>query len=367
MKHKRIGSWIIAGLLVFAVSAMLVAPRTSLAQRSFPTRTPKPEGQPTNPPPKPTSDNGGGGGGGGQPQPTDPPPAATEAPPTAVPALPTATEFALVPPAASPTPPQAAVLTPVFVFPGNATPFPTAEACGLPPTVQIVAASSIHAGPASAYEIVALLGLGEVRPIAGRAAFAPWWVVQLDGSGRIGWVPDAAVQVQGDTGRVAIFSAPDLNGVAPSPGTAWVPTPNPDCAAPPAVAAQAATPEAAAEVQGTGSVAGANVPPSNLPVLDSSTVAAAGAEQSESGPLAAALADGQPLDTGSENSAKRAQGDPQAEAALLVAELAGAAEPLESAPASAAANYLPLGGILLIVAAVILGLYLRRSSSLRQE
>jgi hypothetical protein len=361
MNHKKTAGLVTALLIIFAATAVLTTPLPVFSQPTIPTITPKP--QPTNPPPKPTSDNGGGGG---KPSPTDPPPQPTSVPvqPTnpPLPPAPTATDFAVIPVAsptagASPTPttaapiasPTIAILATAVAFPPDATPFPTAQPCALPPTFQPNAAITVYAGPGSAYPPVGLLAAAQARPIVGRAAFVPWWVIQLDSSGRIGWVSDIAGTVQGSTGRVSIMSAPDLNGAVPTPGAdPWVPTPNPTCATVSEGAAEVAPAEPIVNL-GT-----ETAPPSNQPQVESIPGALPSGESS-----AATAGD---LDLSGETSARRGRGDVAAAADQLVAELAAEAEPLEIAPAPSAPNYLPIAGIVLIVAAIIVGVFIRRGS-----
>ena len=361
MNYKRTTGLTVALLIIFAATAVLVTPLTVLSQPTIPTITPKPQPQPTNPPPKPTSDNGGGG----NPSPTDPPPQPTAVPAqptnTPLPAAPTATDFAVVPLAsptagASPTSttaalvasPTMAILTTVVAFPPDATPFPTAQPCGLPPTFQPNAAITVYTGPDSAYPPAGLLAAAQARPIVGRAAFVHWWVIQLDRSGRIGWVSDISGTVQGSTSRVSIMSAPALNGTAPTPGAApWVPTPNSTCDTVSEGAAEAAPAEPVVNpIAETG-------PPSNQPQIESVSGAVPSAD-------AATTTE---LDLSGETSARRGQGDAAAAAAdQLVADLAADAQPLEAASTPSAPNYLPIVGIALIVAAVIVGVFLRRGS-----
>lgn len=379
MRQKRIVTWLLATLLLLAGTAVLSTPRAALGQMTIPTRTPKPETQPTSPPPEPTDDNGGGGGGNNNPNPTNPPPQetappeATSPPPvgatsTAVLPSPTATSFAVVPPAASATPTATAVVTvspsPTVVllgtplaFPAGALPFPTAVACSRPPTFQARpgAAASVYAGPGETYEVTGLVGPGQARPIIGRAAFVSWWLVQLDRTGQSGWVMDEAGQVQGDTGRVSIVSAPDLAGAVPTPGAApWVPTPNPACAAGAAPASEAAAAEGAVAVADAG---GESQPPSSEPVI----IAAVGSAGDTA--VAAPTAAGGALDLIGETSARRGPGDTAAAADAIVAELAQQAEPLAAAPPPSAPNFMPWAGLGLIVAAVVLGVYLRRGGA----
>ncbi|MEW5988457.1 MAG: hypothetical protein AB1791_17645, partial [Chloroflexota bacterium] len=104
---------------------------------------------------------------------------------------------------------------------------PTAEPCG-PPTIQAIDLVYVRGGPGPDYPITGGLAYLEVRPIAGRAADAAWWVIQL-ADGTLGWVADQVVNVHGYTGQVPIVASPPLNGQTPTPGPTWQPTPNPLC------------------------------------------------------------------------------------------------------------------------------------------
>ncbi|MBE2197009.1 MAG: SH3 domain-containing protein, partial [Anaerolinea sp.] len=105
---------------------------------------------------------------------------------------------------------------------------PTAAPCSTAPTIQIRNTTNARSGPGTDYAVVAQLAAGDVRPIVGRAASAPWWLIRL-ADGTQGWVADLAVQVQGYTGAVPLVTAPAINGATPTPGAAWNPTPQPGC------------------------------------------------------------------------------------------------------------------------------------------
>lgn len=366
MRNRTFVTPLLVFLLLLAATAVLNAPRPALGQMTIPTRTPKPETEPTNPPPQPEPTDDNGGGGNNNPAPTDPPPQETAAPPpaptsTLIVPSPTATSFAVVPlpsatPTATPLPvtpspspsPTVVLLGTLVPFPGGSAPFPTAAPCSRPPTFQARPARSTvaHAGPGAAYAEVGQIPAGQARPIVGRAAFVSWWVVQLDGSGRSGWVADPRGRVQGDTGRVPIVTAPDWEGVPPTPASdPWVPTPNPDCittVAPAATAAEETAAQPAAEL----------TPPSSNPVIPA---ASAQAEDPS--------AEGTTLDISGETSARRGPGDAGAAADQMVSDLAARAEPLEVSTPPSAPNFMPIAGLVLVVAAVVLGVYLRRGPS----
>jgi hypothetical protein len=183
----------------------------SVPNQTVPTRTATPG--PTNTPaPKPTNSGGGGD-------------SATAVPTSTTQALPTNTA----------TPPVAIAYTPVGGF------VPTAESCGSPPTIQVQNPTNVRQGPGINYSIVGQLVFLEVRFILGRAAYAAWWLIQLD-DGDTGWVADDIVTVQGYIGGVPIVPAPAISGQTPTPGTPWNPTPLPFCTVTP-TATPSATPE----------------------------------------------------------------------------------------------------------------------------
>lgn len=171
----------------------------SIPQQTIPSRTPTPgPNPPTNTPaPKPTSS------GGGEP--------ATAVPTSTLPAQPTNTA----------TPPVTIAYTPVGGF------VPTAESCGVPPTIKVQNPTNVRQGPGIDYPVVGQLVFLEVRFILGRAADAAWWLVQLDDN--TGWVADNVVTIQGYIGGVPIVPAPAVDGQTPTPGTLWNPTPLPFC------------------------------------------------------------------------------------------------------------------------------------------
>ena len=198
---------------------------------------------------------------------------------------------------------------------------------------------SAFAGPSPEYPLAGLIGESEVRPVVGRAAFANWWIVQLDGSGRVGWVSDDLGTVHGFTGRVPIITAPDLNGVAPTPGgTLWSPTPSAACDAPELLVGAVVDEEAT----------GFNVvPPSGKPDSLDALYDGFEAQQPASG------------DTAGEQPATTVTGPEN-----LVNELADSAQPLDlSSSAQQLPNLMPVAGFVLILAAVIVGLMARRGRS----
>lgn len=163
---------------------------------TVPTRTPT--SQPTVS--QPTDTPKGGGGSATSPPGSTPPPSIT----------PTSTVIVTI------------AYTPVGGF------VPTAAPCSSQPTILARNPTNVRQGPGTDYAIVGQLVYLEVRFILGRAAGAPWWLIQLD-DGDMGWVADDVVTIEGYIGNVPIISAPEINGDTPTPGTTWNPTPNPFC------------------------------------------------------------------------------------------------------------------------------------------
>jgi len=360
-KHKKLLALCCSLLLIVGMTAISI-PRSAHGQATIPTRTPKPE---------PTEDNGGGGG--SKPKPTNQPaptakptqtPSATTVPATAVPTrnVPTATSVTAVSPTVAGTRDSSFIVVPtsegtpettatfsaemiyfegeLIAFPENNGAFPQAGPCGLPPTFTTQEAVTVYAGPGTAYPLTGLIGEDEVRPIVGRAAFLNWWLLQLDGNGRAGWISDDLGAVHGFIEQVPIINAPDLGGAAPTPGSSlWQPTPPAVCDEPEPVTG-AAVGEEAANLDIT--------PPSGKPdslknLYDNLMEEKASATISD-----------QVSTAGSE---KRTDN--------LVAELAESAQPLEVSSASASSqqlpNLLPIAGLVLLVAAIIVGVFARRS------
>lgn len=194
--------YFIFGLIVLVAAICLYTPQTRVQAAdnmyqgaTIPTRTPT--GSPVTNTPVPPGN-----------QPTSPPPANS----TTVPATtPTSTLI-----------PATIAATPLGGF------IETAVPCSGNPTVQAINTTRVRQGPGTEYAVMAELVYLEVRPIAARAAYAPWWLIIL-GDGRYGWVANDVVQVQGYTAIVPIAEAPPLNGGTATPGTPWLPTPNPTC------------------------------------------------------------------------------------------------------------------------------------------
>ncbi len=197
--------------------------------------------------------------------------------PTPGPQTPTALPTTVVstPPGDSPPPPGSTTATPTSETGAEATTesafYPTAVPCSNQPTILALNANliNVRSGPDTRYPVVGSLLFREVRPIVGRDASAPWWLIQLN-ERQTGWVADAVVEVQGNTTAVPIVAAPPLDGATVTPGTPWQPTTPPPCATP-----STATP-----------IAPASPPPS--PAGEAIVVAPLAAAASEAYPAATA-------------------------------------------------------------------------------
>lgn len=158
---------------------------------TVPTRTP------TAPPPPPTA----------PPAPTSPPGDDNNPPPTAT--------RPVSAPTATPAPLDLAP-TPVGGF------VPTAEACSDQPTLETLGETNVRSGPDTSFEVIGSMVFLEVRRITARAANAEWWQVEL-ADGRLGWVADSVVLVQGNISVVPTIQQAEVTGVP------WFPTITPGC------------------------------------------------------------------------------------------------------------------------------------------
>jgi hypothetical protein len=317
---RKVGLPVVAFLLV-AILTIVVHDAARVSAQTIPTRTPTPD-------PNRTATPGGGGqtstpsgsGGNGNGDSQSNPPTSTSLPPTGTRA--------------------SGLGTPVATF------SPTAETCDVSPVAQALRSNTnVRSGPGFAYNVIDRLQYLETVPILGRAAYARWWLVQIDGASP-GWVSDDAVSVSGYIGLLPTATAPLLpNGASPTPGSLWNPTPNPRCTPPPPspTASGTATPGIAATA---------------TPVVDtetglsapSVTVSATAVKPTET--LVASMAP----------SATPAGGDSVASAANGVGEEApGAAELPGDVESRPSLNWLPLAGLLLIGAGAAL-LIMRRQA-----
>jgi hypothetical protein len=167
----------VAALSIILLVIPVYGGRSEITQlQTWPSRTPTSG-------PKPTSDGGqppGEGDPGGSASPTAEPPAPGQDG--------TTTAIATTPLTTSPAP--TATRLPASAF------LATAEPCGLPPTASAVGAVDVRLGPGDGFDLAGRLSLLAVRPVIGRAAGAPWWLVGLE-NGQVGWVPDRAVIIHG--------------------------------------------------------------------------------------------------------------------------------------------------------------------------
>jgi hypothetical protein len=217
---KRILISLLLGIIVIGAIVVGVGP-VYAQDPTIPTRTPTPDpNQPPPPPPAPptaTSEPDSGG--------SNPPPTATE------PSPPAGTATATSVPVVAAT----ATSTATAAGPGDETAGEeTADSCLVPPIVRAIDLALVHAGPGEDYPVVGSLPAGTERLITGRAEFATWWQILLiaDEPQLLGWVADATVDEFGDTGSVPLVEPPLLNGVAPTPGAPWQPTPLPPACTP---------------------------------------------------------------------------------------------------------------------------------------
>ena len=372
MNGRRLIFALLLFSLLFSLVFVLANPGNVRGQMTIPTRTPVPGGDsPTDTPPDDNGggdngggdngggDNGGGdnGDGGGQTSPTNTPAVQNTIAPLATStrsstAVATSEAGIIQPPGAWSTATATATSalsapltqkqinalapgsTPIS-FPAVPSSFPTAGPCGEPPTFTTLTTANVYLGPGSDYPSSDTLAANEVRPIVGRAAYATWWLIQLDGKYTQGWISDKAGAVQGYTGNVPIIIAPAIKGAFPTPAPRWNPTAAPICT-------PTATPTGDAALIG-GLIASA----------DTDVAAEAQNEQSvqitDSGSVAAES--GQTSENGSVSSEQRSQ-------------FAEAASPLEVPSTSAPTpNLLPVAGLVLVIAAVFVALFLRRSPS----
>lgn len=342
-------------LLLSSAAISFALTGSVMGQATIPTRTPTPRpGNPTDPPP--TDDGGGGGGGnntpqpsrtpgGGNntPQPTDVPGGGSSATPasnltnTPIPSVGTAaasgtplpigaatevgnaaTQTAVSMLAASATPFGGVIApgTTPITFPVVATAFPTAEPCGEPPTFTTLITALVYTGPGNEYDFIQTIGADETRPIVGKAMYDSWWLIQLDAKFTQAWINDRTGVVQGNTANLPEVAAPAVGGVNPTPGTPWEPTPEFDCALTPTATPTSSDPAV---------IGGSN----------SETIAESGEE------------DGSIVQIGSENDQRDIA--------------AATAAPLDIPESSPTPNLLPIVGLVLIIAAVFVALFLRRN------
>jgi hypothetical protein len=177
-------------------------------------------------------------------------------------------------------------------------------------------AAKFYSGPGNDYELIDTLEPDETRPIVGRAIYSSWWLIQLDGKFNQAWINDTTGIVQGNTNHVPEIQAPKIDGVTPTPGIQWEPTPDHACDLTPTVTV---TSPAEAVVSGI--------------IID----------------------DGEDSFQNTDTSASL---DSETYQRNLVA---STAVPLDILSAARTPNLLPIAGLVLIIAAVFVALFLRRS------
>lgn len=219
---KSIRTGLFAIMLVVGLLAMASGGTIIFAQdQTVPTRTPTPG--PTSPSqPSPTSDSGGGDNPAPNPTQTSESPGDSTATATTVSSgggsvAPTTTATPLA--SGSQIDPVTGAAVPGLGLPGL---------CDVP-TITVSDLILVHAGPGSDFPVVGSLPAQETRLIVGRAEFAPWWQILLIATEPqlLAWVADGDHTFAGDMNSVEIVEAPLLNGIAPTPGVLWQPTPLP--------------------------------------------------------------------------------------------------------------------------------------------
>ena len=148
------------------------------------------------------------------PTPTPVPPTATA---TAVPATETPTPAPTEPPATA-TPAESSMADP------SATPteLPTATP-DLGPQVSTDSTINVRGGPGTAYPVVSSLQSGENASIVAKNPAGDWWQIQLTG-GKLGWVYNSVVTVEGDTGDVQVASNIPAPPATATPSATATPT-----------------------------------------------------------------------------------------------------------------------------------------------
>lgn len=247
--YKRIPFIIMIAILV-AVAAGRVGQQPVMAQDpTIPTRTPTPD--PNRPPPtqpSPVPPPGGGGDNNPPPQATNTPLPDQSANPSPTPLQPLNPGIVSSPVATTTQGEQGGINSGLGV--------PGSDVCDETPYIITLSRITVHAGPGLDYPVVTTLEKDEIRPIIGRAGFATWWQIQISPR-LVGWVLDDEVDEFGNTAIVPIVVPPMLNGVAPTPGAPWEPTPLPFVRCLP-TATPSPTPTPTAEPTGAFAAGGTN-------------------------------------------------------------------------------------------------------------
>lgn len=314
-------------VLLFGLSLSLAYPRGlksvfSLQNPTIPTRTPTPA------PDDDDDDDGGGDSGSNPPPATDTPQATATATATAVPVTIAAT-------------PEGGFL-------------PTAVPCGNQPTLQAVNPTNVRRGPGTDYEIVGRLVYLEVRFILGRADDAEWWLIELE-DGQQGWVADDVVAVQGYTDIIPVVAVPAIDGDTPTPGTPWNPTPPPFCTVTP-TATWTATATPTPTVTWT---------PTISATAETLVLGVTGTEDdtSERAAEASPTATGTPTVVVPPTTVPSVTADAEAVAAAGTGDgtPAAAGDPLDVTPPATTPSFLPIAGLLLLAAGILVMFVRRRN------
>lgn len=346
-------------LVTISIITILLAVLTTARPRaiqafdpSFPTRTPTPG--PGEPPVNPTATTGGPGdpGNPGNPLPTETPPGS----PGSGSPQPVQTGTAGAPGAGSPS--GTAIPTVILGGTIRANPGGLGE-CSDTPYIRAKNRLIVYGGPGMDYGPVSTLEADEMRPIIGRAAYAQWWQIQVK-TNLIGWVQDREVDEFGNTALVPSVAPPAINGATPTPGALWnptplplltcvpTPTPTPTATATPAVAGSgAATGPGTTSEQGTTSEGGEGA--------TGSVSAESQPEMVQADIVATPVSSSQELaDTAPGASVDSAQGAGM--------NTRGSSTSRAASPTSAMNLILPVAGVALIAAGIILALFSRSRS-----
>lgn len=323
---KLIRICIMIGLLMGGLAVLTTHSRVIYAQDpTIPTRTPVAPPTDPAPPASPTSISGG----------SNPPPAATSTPVPATQSTATATSQSVIAATATGTAaPGTIIATPLGGSEGAAA----MNACHVPPAVVARDLILVHTGPGEDYPVIGSLPATEQRLISGRAEFAPWWQILFIATDPqlLGWVADSDVDELGDTGSVPLAAPPLINGIAPTPGALWQPTPLPPVCTP------TPTPTATATVTASPTSTG-------TPLTTPATGGAGLAGTTETADL-----NGSAAEFSSQDSSVAKQAAEEADAAATSAAITG------SSGASGASSLLvPLLGIALIAGGIVIALLSR--------
>lgn len=320
---------------------------------SFPTRTPTPgsEQPPENPTSPPTDP--GAPGNPGNPPPTETPPAV----PGSGTVQPAQTSTAAPGGATGTTTPAAILGGTIRANPGGR------GECSDTPYIQALDRLIVYGGPGMDYGPVSTLEADEMRPIAGRAAYAEWWQIQVKPN-LVGWVQDRDVAEFGNTALVPVVAPPAINGATPTPGAPWNPTPLPllTCVPTPT---PTATPTATATIA-TGAGAGANTAGGDQGAASPSDANAAAPDSngSESEMVSAEII-ATPLSA--DQSPAVTTNDPEASLEGAGMTSRGSTASRAASPTSMTNLILPLAGLGLIAAGIVLALASRKRDTPRAE